>query len=101
MTDQPYQRLALADDLHLTWSAHLLTVASARWTPGIFVFDLEYLTVDVKPGRSGMKVAVGSRGAQIPFQVLRFELDDAAYHRFEELVVRMREHREVLRAAAH
>lgn len=100
MTDQPYERLALAADLHLTWSAHLLTVASARWSPGVFVFDLEYLTVETKPARDGVKVAIGSRGAQIAFQVLRFDLDGQTYEHFAALVVRMCEHRELLRASA-
>ena len=98
MTDQPGERLALADDLHLTWSGHLLTVASARWPPGIFFFDLEYLTVEVKPGRGGIKVILGSRGAQISYQVLRFELDENMYARFGALVARMVAHRDLLRA---
>ena len=100
MSEHLYERLALAEDLHLTWQAHLLTVASTRWSPGIFLFDLEYLTVEAKPGRRGVKVAIGSRGAQITFQVLRFDLDADAFGRFEAFVARLRDHREVLRATA-
>lgn len=100
MVEHPYERLALAEDLHLTWQAHLLTVASTRWPPGIFLFDLEYLTVEAKPGRRGVKVAIGSRGAQIAFQVLRFDLDAGAYARLEAFVARMCEHRDLLRTMA-
>jgi len=100
VNENPFERLALAEDLHLTWQGHLLTVASPRWPPGIFLFDLEYLTVERKPGRRGVKVAIGSRGAQIAFQVLRFDLDADALRRFEAFVSRLREHREALRAAA-
>ena len=100
MTDLPYERLAVADDLHLTWHAHLLTVASARWSPGVFLYDLEYLTVEMKPKGDRVKVAIGSRGAQIPFQVLRFDLDEEGYRRFEGLVGRMRAHRDLLRSTS-
>lgn len=96
MTDLPYERLALADDLHLTWHAHLLTVASARWSPGAFLYDLEYLTVEVKSKGDRVKIVIGSRGPQILFQVLRFDLDLDSYRRFEGLVGRMRAHRDLL-----
>ncbi|MFT4088365.1 MAG: hypothetical protein QM658_14670 [Gordonia sp. (in: high G+C Gram-positive bacteria)] len=97
--DLPYRRLALAPDLHLTWSAHLLTVASSRWSPGIFVYDLEYLSVEVNPSRKGgVKIVLGCRGAQILFQVLRFDLDDVQFELFRSFVADMVAYREQMRA---
>lgn len=93
-----YERLTLADDLHLTRDRHLLTVATSRWEPGVFVYDLEYLTVEVKPARTGTAVALGSRGAHVTFQVLRFTLDPAQYTRFDAFVARLRGHREWMRS---
>lgn len=91
-------RLALASGLHLTWDRHLLTVATAHWEPGIFIYDIEYLTVEAAPSRTGMKVALGSRGTNFTFQVLRFDLDPAAFARFDAFIALLREHREHLRA---
>lgn len=95
-----YERLVLADDLHLTWDRHLLTVASSRWDPGAFLYDIEYLSIEVKPARGAMRIVLGARGAHIPFQVLRFELDAEAFARFDAFVGRMREHRDRLRSGA-
>lgn len=100
MTPPPYERLALAEDLHLTWDRHLVTVATPRWEPGVFVYDIEYLTVEVKPTRGAVRVALGSRGAHFAFQVLRFELDEASFRTLEGFLARVREHRERLRAGA-
>jgi len=94
-----YERLALADDLHLTWDRHLLTVATARWEPGVFLYDVEYLSVEAKPVRAGMRVTLGSRGVHVPFQVLRFDLDAEGFARFHAFVERVREHRDRLRGA--
>ena len=94
-----YERLALADDLHLTRDRHLLTVATSRWEPGVFLYDLEYLAIEAKPVRSGMAVALGSRGAHVNFQVLRFTLDAKQFARFETFAARLREQREHLRLA--
>lgn len=91
------ERLVLADDLHLTWDRHLLTVASARWEPGLFLYDVEYLTVEAKSAREGMKVALGSRGVNFTFQVVRFELDLAAFARFDAFIARVRAYRDELR----
>lgn len=98
MNDTCSERLALAPDLHLTWDRHLLTVATSRWEPGIFLYDVDYLTVEAKPSRTGVKIAIGSRGAHFTFRVLRFELDPAAFARFDALIARLYAHRDRLRA---
>lgn len=94
-----FERLALAADLHLTWTDHLVTVATSRWEPGLFVYDLEYLTVETRPDRGRVKVVLYSRGAHVNFHVLRFELDDADYRRFEAFIGRVRAHRDRMRAS--
>lgn len=91
------ERLALAPDLHLTRDQHMLTVATSRWEPGIFVYDIEYLTVEAKQARTGTKIALGSRGADFTFQVLRFELDAESFAYFDAFIARLRESRGVLR----
>ena len=98
VTAQDFERLVLAPDLHLTRHQHLLTVATSRWEPGVFVYDLEYLTIETKPHHGGVKVALGSLGAHFTYQVLRFELDGETFARFEAFIGRMRAHRELLRA---
>ncbi|MFV0432903.1 MAG: hypothetical protein ACK5LO_02805 [Leucobacter sp.] len=93
----PYERIALADDLHLTWDRHLVTVATERWEPGVFVYDIEYLTVEVKPRRGATGVTLRSRGVNFHFRVLRFDLDETTFHRFEGFIGRVRAHRDRLR----
>lgn len=102
MTDDTglYARLALADDLHLTWDRHVVTVASPRWDPSIFVYDVEYLTIDAKPSRAGYQVVIAARGASHPHQVLRFELSREQFTRFDAFIVGVRVYRDRLRAAA-
>lgn len=103
MTDHtaPYERLALADDLHLTWDRHLISVASARWDPSVFLYDDESLAIEAKPSRAGCKVAIGARGASHPHQVLRFELSTEQFARFDACIARVRAHRDRLRARTH
>lgn len=95
---QDFERLALAPDLHLTRHQHLLTVATSRWEPGVFVYDVEYLTIETKPHRGGVKIALGSLGAHFTYQVLRFELDGETFARFEVFIGRVRAQRELFRA---
>ncbi|ALJ20090.1 hypothetical protein [Microbacterium sp. No. 7] len=94
-----YRRIALADDLHLTWDRHALTLATTRWDPGTFVYDIEYLTIEALPSRGGMKVVLGSRGAHHRFAVLRFELDDPAFRRFEAFLAPVIAYRDRLRTS--
>lgn len=96
----PFERLVLAPDLIFTWSNHTVAVSTSRWEPGIFIYDVEFLSVEMRPDRGRVKVVVYSRGQDVHFSVLRFELDDASFRRFEAFVARVRSHRDALRAAA-
>lgn len=96
----PGARVRLAEDLVVTWSDHLVTVASPRWQPGVFVYDIEFLTVTVRERAGRRVVTLASSGAAFDFQVLRIDLADAQYAQFERLVMRVRAHRDELRAAA-
>lgn len=95
---QPYDRLALAGDLHLTRTGHLVTVATSRWEPGIFFYDVEYLTVDVRSKGAGYRITLSGRGANPAFQVLHFELDQRQFAVFELFIGQARHFRDRLRA---
>ncbi|GEE00298.1 hypothetical protein nbrc107696_07440 [Gordonia spumicola] len=86
-----YERLQLAPDLHVTRHDDFLTVASTRWTPGTFLYDLDYLVVTTKPSSTGVKVILAARGAHVDFQVLRFELDAPTWTAFDAFVARARQ----------
>ncbi|MFT4085918.1 MAG: hypothetical protein QM658_02005 [Gordonia sp. (in: high G+C Gram-positive bacteria)] len=93
--DTVYRRLRLADDLVVTWDRHLLTVATSRWEPGTFVYDVEFLAVGGKHTRNGgTKVALGGLGAHFRFHVLRFELDAAQFAEFDALITQVRAYRD-------
>lgn len=97
--NEPYERFALQPDLILTWNNHFVTVSTSRWEPGVFIYDIEFLSIEMQPNRGKVKVVLYSRGEHINFNALRFELPDADYRRFESFITRLRDHRDELRTA--
>lgn len=87
------ERLELADDLHLTAGHGVLRVATSRWEPGIFLYDLAFLEVISRPAKRGVAVVMSARGAAFAFQVLRFELDPERHAQFSAFVERARRQR--------
>ncbi len=83
-------RVAVADDLHLTRIGPLVTVATTRWEPGVFVYDIAYLTVDIRPRGALRRVVMSSRGTHFAFQVLRVDMTNEEYERFASVIERAR-----------
>lgn len=84
------ERLELAADLHLTADRGLLIVATTRWEPGIFLYDVAFLDVVSRPGKRGVEVTISSRGVSFAFQVLRFGLDAEQHARLAAFIERAR-----------
>ncbi len=93
MTDSPPEapraasyRVRIEDDLIMTLDGHLVTVATARWAPGTFVYDVAFLSVEVKEKRNEYSIVMSGIGQSINFQVLPFKLTEEKYQVFARFI---------------
>ncbi|MFD4182865.1 hypothetical protein [Rhodococcus sp. NPDC058514] len=79
-------RVRIDGDILLTLDDEIVTIATPRFSPGIFFVHVELLEVHVVPKGEDWKVALKTTGVSIPFQVLPFKVRAAQIPAFTAFV---------------
>lgn len=80
------RRLRAADDLVVTHDGHLVTIASQRWEPGTFLYDVAFLELDIVDEGAQLAVTAWHAGRYAPHQLLRFPVPAALGGQLRALV---------------